>query len=222
MGLLNDIINPPPTKFFTHEPAPVFQKKYYIDDLRRNCIDMGLGTEMVDIIDKRIPETDFTHTISTKEVINITNPDKLIVSLKVVDDYVNLNIDTTLMDMFRDYYDVGKVPPIDLRIKAYKSVNCSDDFIKKMINKHEKNKSISDRFGKMIEKIFEKVRDKKPSKKKPVKEKKVLIQEDEDEIIIEEEEEDIEEDENIEDEILVDEDEEVDEEPEEEIDLDDD
>ena len=216
---LEDIINPPPDQWYERPYAPVYQKKYYIDDLRRNYRQWGLDEKRVDEINERISEYETTHTETEKEILNIENLDKLKVILSVEGENIKVEIDSSMYDMYNDYISKAIKPPIELQVRAYKSAGASDEYIEKFLRNIERKKKYASRVEKIIEKVFEK------EQKKPVKKKKVIEKEpEEEEEIIEEEEEDEDAGNDEEGEELVDEDAENDEEEvqEEEVELDED
>ena len=216
---LEDITNPPPTQWYERPYAPVYQKKYYIDDLRRNYRQWGLDEKRVDEIEARILEIETTHTQTEKETLNIGNFDEIKLELSYEGDTVKVNINSSMYDMYNDYISKAIKPPIELQIKAYKSVGASDEYIENFLKNMKRKKKYETVVDKKIEKVFEKVQ-KKPVKKKKVIEKEIEKEPEEEEEIVEEEEED----EDHEGEELVDEDAEKDEEEvqEEEIELDED
>jgi hypothetical protein len=211
---LEDIIKPPPTQWYERPYAPVYQKKYYIDDLRRNYRQWGLDEKRVDEIEARIPEFETTHTQTEKEKLNVENFDKLKLILSIEGENIKVKIDSSMYDMYNDYISKAIKPPIELQVKAYKSVGASDEYIEKFLKNIERKKKYASHVDKIIEKVFEKEQKKPQKKKKPIEKEP----EEEEEEIVEEEEEDHEGEE------LVDEDDEDDEEEvqEEEIDLDED
>jgi len=200
---LEDIINPPSTNGYEREYAPVYKKKYYIDDLRKNYREWGLDEKRVDEIDKRIPEYKRNYVSESKETLNIEKLDELKITWSYEGDKVNIKIDTSLYDMYNDYISMGVQPPVDLQVRAYKSAGASDEYIENFMKKIERKKKYATVVDKLIVKVFDK------EQKKPAKKKKVIEKEPEEEEIIEEEEEDEQEEEGEE---LVDEDAENDEE----------
>lgn len=216
---LEDITNPPPTQWYERPYAPVYQKKYYIDDLRRNYRQWGLDEKRVDEIEARILEIETTHTQTEKETLNIGNFDEIKLELSYEGDTVKVNINSSMYDMYNDYISKAIKPPIELQVRAYKSAGASDEYIEKFLKNIERKKKYASRVDKIIEKVFEKVQKKPQKKKKPI-EKEIEKEPEEEEEIVEEEEED----EDHEGEELVDEDAENDEEEvqEEEIELDED
>ena len=216
---LEDIINPPPTQWYERPYAPVYQKKYYIDDLRRNYRQWELDEKKVDEIEAKISEIETTHTETEKEKLNITNLDQLKVKLSYEGENIKVQIDSSMYDMYNDYISKAIKPPIELQVRAYKSAGASDEYIEKFLRNIERKKKYASRVEKIIEKVFEK------EQKKPVKKKKVIEKEpEEEEEIIEEEEEEEDAENDEEGEELVDEDAENDEEEvqEEEVELDED
>ena len=200
---LEDIINPPSTNWYEREYPPVYKKKYYIDDLRKNYREWGLDEKRVDEIDKRIPEYKRNYVSESKETLNIEKLDELKITWSYEGDKVNIKIDTSLYDMYNDYISMGVQPPVDLQVRAYKSAGASDEYIENFMKKIERKKKYATVVDKLIEKVFDK------EQKKPIKKKKVIEKEPEEEEIIEEEEEDEQEEEGEE---LIDEDAENDEE----------
>jgi len=200
---LEDIINPPPTQGYERPYAPVYKKKYYIDDLRKNYREWGLDEKRVDEFDKRIPEYKRNYVSESKETLNIEKLDELKITWSYEGDKVNIKIDASLYDMYNDYISMGVQPPVDLQVRAYKSVGASDEYIENFMKKIERKKKYATVVDKLIERVFDK------EQKKPAKKKKVIEKEPEEEEIIEEEEEDEQEEEGEE---LIDEDAENDEE----------
>jgi len=200
---LEDIINPPPTQGYERPYTPVYKKKYYIDDLRKNYREWGLDEKRVDEFDKRIPEYKRNYVSESKETLNIEKLDELKITWSYEGDKVNIKIDSSLYDMYNDYISMGVQPPVDLQVRAYKSVGASDEYIENFMKKIERKKKYATVVDKLIEKVFDK------EQKKPAKKKKVIEKEPEEEEIIEEEEEDEQEEEGEE---LIDEDAENDEE----------
>ena len=198
---LEDIIKPPPTEWYSPPGEPVYQKKYYIDDLRRNYRELGLDEKRVDEIDKKIPESSLVFSKTESEKINFDYIDKLVFKLNVVDDEIKVEIDSTMYDMYEEYISKYVVPPLELQIKAFKSVGASDKFIEKMIKKYENKKKIENEIDLMIEKVFEKEQKKKTQKKK---EKEIVEEVEEEEANDDDEEED--DDIGTEEDALVDED----------------
>ena len=204
---LEDIINPPSTKWYENqrEYAPVYKKKYYIDDLRKNYREWGLDEKRVDEIDKSIPEYKRNYVSESKETLNIEKLDELKFIWSYEGDKVNIKIDASLYDMYNDYISMGVQPPVDLQVKAYKSAGASDEYIENFMKKIERKKKYATTVDKLIEKVFDK------EQKKPAKKKKVVEKEPEEEEIIEQEE-DEEDEQEEEGEELIDEDAENDEE----------
>jgi len=200
---LEDIINPPSTNGYEREYAPVYKKKYYIDDLRKNYREWGLDEKRVDEIDKIMSEYKRNYVSESKETLNIEKLDELKITWSYEGDKVNIKIDTSLYDMYNDYISMGVQPPVDLQVRAYKSAGASDEYIENFMKKIERKKKYATVVDKLIVKVFDK------EQKKPAKKKKVIEKEPEEEEIIEEEEEDEQEEEGEE---LVDEDAENDEE----------
>ena len=200
---LEDIINPPSTNWYEREYPPVYKKKYYIDDLRKNYREWGLGEKRVGEIDKRIPEYKRNYVSESKKTLNIEKLDELKITWSYEGDKVNIKIDASLYDMYNDYISMGVQPPVDLQVRAYKSAGASDEYIENFMKKIERKKKYATVVDKLIEKVFDK------EQKKPTKKKKVIEKEPEEEEIIEEEEEDEQEEEGEE---LIDEDAENDEE----------
>jgi hypothetical protein len=200
---LEDIIKPPPTEWYEREYVPVYKKKYYIDDLRKNYREWGLDEKRVDEIDKIMSEYKRNYVFESKETLNIENLDELKITWSYEGDKVNIKIDTSLYDMYNDYISMGVQPPVDLQVRAYKSAGASDEYIENFMKKIERKKKYATVVDKLIVKVFDK------EQKKPAKKKKVIEKEPEEEEIIEEEEEDEQEEEGEE---LVDEDAENDEE----------
>jgi hypothetical protein len=198
---LEDIIKPPPTQSYSMPRDPVYQKKYYIDDLRRNYRELGLDEKRVDEIDKKIPESSLVYSKTESEKINFDYIDKLVLKLNVVADEIKLEIDSSMYDMYEDYVSKFVVPPLELQIKAFKSVGASDIFIENMIKKHENKKKIENEIDLMIEKVFEKEQKKKTQKKK---EKEIVEEVEEEEVNDDDDEED--DDIGTEEDALVDED----------------
>lgn len=217
---LEDIIKPPPTQWYERPYAPVYQKKYYIDDLRRNYRQWGLDEKRVDEIEARILEIETTHTQTEKETLNIENLDKIKLILSYENENIKVKIDSSIYDMYNDYISKAIKPPIELQVRAYKSAGASDEYIEKFLKNIERKKKYASHVDKIIEKVFEKVQKKPQKKKKPI-EKEIEKEPEEEEIIEDEEEEEVDDEEGEE---LVDEDAENDEEEvqEEEIDLDED
>ena len=193
---LEDIIKPPPTEWYSPPGEPVYQKKYYIDDLRRNYRELGLDEKRVDEIDKKIPESSLVFSKTESEKINFDYIDKLVFKLNVVDDEIKVEIDSTMYDMYEEYISKYVVPPLELQIKAFKSVGASDKFIEKMIKKIENKKKIENEIDLLIEKVFEKDQKKKTQKKK---EKEIVEEVEEKEIVEEVEEEEANDDDEEED-----------------------
>jgi len=200
---LEDIIKPPPTEWYEREYVPVYKKKYYIDDLRKNYREWGLDEKRVDEIDKIMSEYKRNYVSESKETLNIEKLDELKITWSYEGDKVNIKIDTSLYDMYNDYISMGVQPPVDLQVRAYKSAGASDEYIENFMKKIERKKKYATVVDKLIVKVFDK------EQKKPAKKKKVIEKEPEEEEIIEEEEEDEQEEEGEE---LVDEDAENDEE----------
>ena len=204
---LEDIINPPSTKWYENqrEYAPVYKKKYYIDDLRKNYREWGLDEKRVDEIDKIMSEYKRNYVSESKETLNIEKLDELKFIWSYEGDKVNIKIDASLYDMYNDYISKGVQPPVDLQVKAYKSAGASDEYIENFMKKIERKKKYATTVDKLIEKVFDK------EQKKPAKKKKVVEKEPEEEEIIEQEE-DEEDEQEEEGEELIDEDAENDEE----------
>jgi len=200
---LEDIINPPSTNWYEREYVPVYKKKYYIDDLRKNYREWGLDEKRVDEIDKIMSEYKRNYVSESKETLNIEKLDELKITWSYEGDKVNIKIDASLYDMYNDYISKGVQPPIDLQVRAYKSAGASDEYIENFMKKIERKKKYATVVDKLIVKVFDK------EQKKPAKKKKVIEKEPEEEEIIEEEEEDEQEEEGEE---LIDEDAENDEE----------
>jgi hypothetical protein len=198
---LEDIIKPPPTQWYSPPRDPVYQKKYYIDDLRRNYRELGLDEKRVDEIDKKIPESSLVYSKTESEKINFDYIDKLVLKLNVVADEIKVEIDSSMYDMYEYYVSKSLVPPLELQIKAFKSVGASDIFIENMIKKYENKKKIENEIDLMIEKVFEKEQKKKAQKKK---EKEIIEEVEEEEVNDDDEEED--DDIGTEEDALVDED----------------
>lgn len=218
---LNDIIRPEPSFFQGYVRTPVYRKKDYIDGLRKNYIECGLDPKKVDEIDRKIPEeTHRTYDIQKNKLV-IDEWETVKVNIEYNEDKIKLSIDTSLWDMFDSYYTKGINPPIELKVKAYRSMDFSEDYIKDMIQKDEINKTFSTKVSKMIEKIF----DKEPVKKAPKPKKKPVVVDEDEEVIVDEDEENEDDDEGTEEDALVDEDAENDDdyvEDEEVVDVDDD
>ena len=123
---LEDIINPPPTNLYERPYAPVYKKKYYIDDLRKNYREWGLDEKRVDEIDKIMSEYKRNYVSESKETLNIEKLDELKFIWSYEGDKVNIKIDASLYDMYNDYISKGVQPPVDLQVKAYKSAGASD------------------------------------------------------------------------------------------------
>ena len=200
---LEDIINTPSNNWYEKEYAPVYKKKYYINDLRKNYREWGLDEKRVDEIDKSILEYKRNYVSESKETLNIEKLDELKITWSYEGDKVNIKIDASLYDMYNDYISMGVQPPVDLQVRAYKSAGASDEYIENFMKKIERKKKYATVVDKLIEKVFDK------EQKKPAKKKKVIEKEPEEEEIIEEEEEDEQEEEGEE---LIDEDAENDEE----------
>jgi hypothetical protein len=198
---LEDIIKPPPTQWYSPPRDPVYQKKYYIDDLRRNYRELGLDEKRVDEIDKKIPESSLVYSKTESEKINFDYIDKLVLKLNVVADEIKVEIDSSMYDMYEYYVSKSLVPPLELQIKAFKSVGASDIFIENMIKKYENKKKIENEIDLMIEKVFEKEQKKKAQKKK---EKEIIEEVEEEEVNDDDDEED--DDIGTEEDALVDED----------------
>lgn len=198
---LQDVIRPKQTVYYTQVKQPVYNKRYYINDLRKNYIECGLDPRRVDAIDKGIPELTDTKMYKQKDKDIIQDFEKIFLILKYEGDRVKVELNTRFLELYEKYYSNGKNPPIETKVEAYKSVGYSDEFIENMIVKSNKIKKDFEKIEKMIEKIFEK----EPTKK--IIRKKKIIQEDP-----EEEEEEEEQEEEEPGEILEDEDQEDDDE----------
>lgn len=182
---------------------PVYQKKTYIDGLRKNYIDCGLDPSRVDVIDSLIPEVKQRQKKEDTKELPINDYETIRVSFEYMDDgYVKIHVNTSMWDMFETYYKNAKNPPIELKVDAYRSLGYSEEFLQQMVRRDDNNRLRFEKIGAMIEKIFEK----EPVKKvKKPKAKEVVVCEDEilEDEIEEDEEEDVAPDD---DEILVDED----------------
>jgi len=200
---LDDIIRPERPVFKGYVRTSVYRKKDYIDGLRKNYIECGLDPKKVDELDRKIPdEIDLTYNNQPNKMV-IDEWETVKVKIEYNEDKIKLIIDTSLWDMFDSYYTKALNPPIELKVKAFRSMDVSEDFIKNMIKKDETNKLFATKAGKIIEKIF----DKEPVKKAPKPKKKpVIIEGDEEVVAVDEDEEKEDDDEGTEEDALIDED----------------
>ncbi|QIG60019.1 hypothetical protein [Dishui Lake phycodnavirus 4] len=204
---LNDVIRPEPTVSKGYVRTSVYRKEDYINGLRKNYIQCGLDPARVDEIDLKIPEEiQRTYTTSTNDLV-IDDWETVKVKIDYYEDRVRVTIDTSLWDMFAMYYTKGINPPIELKVKAFRSMDFSEERIEHMIKKDQSNRKFCAKVGKIIDKIFDKEPVKKPPKTKKIEPVLTTVDEEAEVALVDDDDmENEEDDEGTEEDALIDED----------------
>lgn len=134
----------------------------YIKLLKRNYEYWGVPFKCPDVIESKPPITNKKIAEPTLEFV-----DKVQVKLTILKSgKIKLKLIPNFLVLWNTYYSKGKVPPFKSVMAAYKALGFSEQFIEK-INERKTKRVI---FFKKLEKIIEKLFDKKSvPRKKPVK-----------------------------------------------------
>ena len=174
--LIEYLTKPPPTEWHETEMQPVYMHDVYLDALERNYKELNLEFDRskfeVDfkpqVPVQPDPSEEMTHTFGS-----------IYLDVSYTKNRVKLKTNYAMYNIHERYYARGKVPPLRTLVQALKSVGHSDDFLKKVILKHEENKAYHKKLWNYVEsKLFKD--DKK--KKKPKKEKVVKKEVEEEEV----------------------------------------
>jgi len=165
------------------ERAPVYMHDAYVSLLCRSYAEAGLDppTFIDDIPIKSEPAPKPRAPAEP----DIGSPHKVHLRVKYDDDgdCVHCSIASKFADMYTEYYDQSKKPPLHVVVQAYKELGFSDEFLKSIITKHD---IMEKRYEKLdLDKIFGAEKKKKKKEKAPPK---PPTEQDED-IEVEEEEE---------------------------------
>ena len=186
--LIEYLTKPLPTEWHENEMQPVYMHDVYLDALEKNYKELGLEFDRskfeVDFAPPvpldREPEEEMTRAFGN-----------LYLDVTYTKNRVKLKVNYALYNIHERYYARGKTPPLRTLVQALKSVGHTDDFLKKVILKHEQNKAYHKKLWKYVEsKLFGDEKKKKKTKKEKVIRKH---EEDEEDVRIAS---DVEEDEN--------------------------
>ena len=170
---LYNIVKPPPVRYYTHKPQPVYRKEDYLHLLAKDRAELGLEPKEMNIPDWNPP------VIEQRKLechVFFVNPVHL--QLRILKSgIVRVKLNTAIGDLHDKYYNKQKSPPLKALVQAYKSVGYSNAFLEKIIKSHDKKIKITESFN--VDTAF----GKEPVKKKKKKEEPEpeLEEEDEDE-----------------------------------------
>jgi hypothetical protein len=177
---LYNIVKPPPVRYYTHKPQPVYRKEDYLRLLAKNRVDLGLEPKEMNIPDWNPPVIEERKPESH---IFFANPVHLQIRI-LKNGTIRVKLNTAIGDLYTKYYSKQKAPPLKAVVQAYKSIGYSNAFLEKIIKSHDRKIKITESFN--LDTAF----GKEPVKKKKKKEEP----EPEPELEEEEDEEDEEED----------------------------
>lgn len=168
--LIEYLTKPPPTEWHEREMQPVYMHDVYLDALERDYKRLGLE------FDRSKFEVDFKPSVPVHRDPDeeMTHPfGDLYLDVTYTKTRVKLKVNYALYNIHERYFARGKTPPLRTLVQALKSVGHTDDFLKKVILKHEENKAYHKKLWKFVEsKLFGDEKKKKKAKKEKVVAKK--------------------------------------------------
>lgn len=168
-SFLDKIINPPPTVHYKQVKMPVYQKKVYIDLLKKNYEENNIEWKDLDI-----PEYTPPPIIEKQKEPEIHHIDRVYVKTRILKSgVIRVKLDTSLATLYEKYYSEAKIPPIKSVIQAYKSMGFSEESLEKIKKTHEQRI----KFGKKVSKAIDLIFNKEPTKKTKKKKKEEPVEE---------------------------------------------
>lgn len=147
------------------ERAPVYMRDAYVSLLCRSYAEAGLDPPtFIDDIPLQ-PEPEPKPRAPDEPEIGSPHKVHLRVTCDDDEDRVRCTIAAKFADMYTEYYDQSKKPPLHVVVQAYKELGFSDDFLKSIITKHD---VMEKRYGNLdLDKIFGAEKKKKKKEKAP-------------------------------------------------------
>ena len=181
--LIEYLTKPPPTEWHETGMQPVYMHDVYLDALEKNYRELGLE------FDRSKFEVDFKPTVPLERAPEeeMTHPfGDVYLDVTYTKNRVKLKVNYALYNIQERYYARGKTPPLRTLVQALKSVGHTDDFLKKVILKHEQNKAYHKKLWKYVElKLFgDEKKKKKAKKEKVIKKQKEKEEEEDDDVKI--------------------------------------
>jgi len=194
---LDAICNPPPSRVYTYEPAPIYRFEDYIALYERHARAEGWTFDPArfdpKVYRRKSPPPP---TVECEKLAWRTFNDAVQLDVQLIVDeeteYVTIVVGSVLHDLFTKYWSKTEQPPLNELVIAFKKLGADDAFLKKIINRHDQIQSVCEKFD--LDKVFKPKAKPKPKAKKAKKEKQeedvVAIEED----VVEDEHDDEEED----------------------------
>lgn len=176
-SFLHKIIRPEPDPRMQRKEVKCFARQNaddYLKLLKKNYEYWDVPFKRPDVIESKPPDTIEKHKEPDLEFI-----DKVHVKLTILKSgKVKVKLVPNFLVLWNTYYSKGKIPPFKSVMAAYKAVGFSEEFIEKI----NKRKITRVAFFKKIEKIIERIFDKKSVPKKKTVKKQIEEKPESDEI----------------------------------------
>jgi hypothetical protein len=151
------VYTPPPIR-------PVYKQDDYLKLLERNCKDLGIP-----YVPPNLPTHEPKPEPERVQEPDLDVPDRVYMRLRILKNgTIRVKLSATIWDLHEKYYKHAVKPPFKAVLQAYKGHGFSKEFLEKMKNNHEKQKTLAKR----IDKVFTKIFDKEPVKKVKKEKKK--------------------------------------------------
>jgi DNA-directed RNA polymerase delta subunit len=166
---LEAICKPPPTESYKFVPQPIYRFDDYIALYERHCKEVGYPfdpTRFDPKLYKYVAAPEQTGE-PVKAPLSSHVSDRIRVHLDVEEqtERITIVLNTTLHDLYEKYWSKNDQPPLNELVVAFKKLGADDAFLKKIIKRHDKIRSVCKKFD--LDKAF-----KPKSKSKNLKKKK--------------------------------------------------
>jgi len=150
--LLEYLTDPPETNWYKHERLPVYRHKDYVDALERDYLSKGLAFDRTKF---EFDDLEEPVTVGKPASYEFPDPKHVPVTVAVMkNNKVKVTCHTAWTTLWERYYDKGRTPPLRSIVQAYKAIGCDDDFLKKVIKRHDTKVKDSKFLAKHIQKVF--------------------------------------------------------------------
>jgi len=164
---LDAICNPPPTEGYKFVPQPIYRFDDYIALYERHCKAVGYPFDPSRFDPKLYKYVPPEQTVSSvKYPFSSHISDRIHVHLEVEEETerISIVVNTALHDLYEKYWSKNEQPPLNELVVAFKKLGADDTFLKKIIKRHDKIRSVCKKFD--IDKAFKPKSKPKNSKKK--------------------------------------------------------
>jgi hypothetical protein len=200
---LDAICNPPPTDSYKYEPAPIYRFDDYIALYERHARAEGRTFDPTrfdpEVYRQKSPPPP---TVECEKLAWRTFHDAVQLDVQLVvdeeTDYVTIVVGSVLNDLFTQYWSKSEQPPLKELVVAFKKLGADDAFLKKIIKRHDRIRSVCEKFD--LDKVFKPKAKPKPKAKKAKKEEELPLPTEDEDIIAEDVGEDDRDDDEDEDE----------------------